>query len=91
MATTYTYTSSASADDKYIIKLDSDIYTVNDGNADIIKIKKDVIEQLSDMINNGTLSFETIIESLKHKGGNNKSRKMKKSAKRKNRTCKVLM
>jgi hypothetical protein len=64
MATTFTYTSSASADDKYIIKLDNDTYTVNDGANDIFKMSKDDIEKLSGMINNGILSIETLAKSL---------------------------
>lgn len=64
MATTYTYTSSASADDKYTINLDNDMYTVNDGTNDIFKISKGDIERLSDMINNGTLSIEAFTNSF---------------------------
>lgn len=63
MATTFTYTA-APGGDKYIIKLDSDTYTVNDGANDIFKMSKGDIEKLSGMINNGILSIETLAKSL---------------------------
>jgi hypothetical protein len=88
MATTYTYKSD---NDVYTIMLDNDIYTVNDGNDDIFKIKKDIIEKLSHMISNGTLSNDKITDCLLHKGGNNKSKKIQKNKISRNRTFKIFM